>query len=117
VAGVGTDPRGGQTFDVLKQAIEYDKDGEYVRLWVPELKYVPAEHIHHPWTWDGDIEGYPRQPIIRRQEWQSDEASEAKDRSMKIVSRMADGMKDKEIIRWLPSWHTDHNIAKPVLYV
>ncbi len=29
---------------------KYDPEGEYVKLWVPELRDVPKEYIHKPWT-------------------------------------------------------------------
>ncbi|KAI9163464.1 putative cryptochrome DASH [Paramyrothecium foliicola] len=39
VAGVGNDPRGdARIFNPIKQAFDYDKDGTYVRNWLPELK-------------------------------------------------------------------------------
>lgn len=39
VAGVGNDPRGEQrVFNPVKQALDYDGKGEYVKAWVPELK-------------------------------------------------------------------------------
>lgn len=39
VAGVGNDPRGdARIFNPIKQAFDYDKDGAYVRSWLPELK-------------------------------------------------------------------------------
>ncbi|KAL8351163.1 hypothetical protein RB601_000736 [Gaeumannomyces tritici] len=38
VAGVGFDPRGKvRIFNPIKQAFDYDKDGTYVRMWLPEL--------------------------------------------------------------------------------
>lgn len=41
VAGVGNDPRGdARVFNPVKQAFDYDKSGEYVRTWVPELRDV-----------------------------------------------------------------------------
>lgn len=41
VAGVGNDPRGAaRVFNPVKQAVDYDTNGEYVRTWVPELRYV-----------------------------------------------------------------------------
>jgi len=43
-AGVGNDPRGeGRVFNPVKQAFDYDKGGEYVRLWIPELRGVGHE--------------------------------------------------------------------------
>lgn len=49
VAGVGNDPRGHRYFNVLKQAMDYDSEGEYVRLWIPELSKAPRAYIHTPW--------------------------------------------------------------------
>lgn len=46
-ATVGHDPRN-RYFNILNQADKYDKKGEYVRTWLPELKQVPAEFIHKP---------------------------------------------------------------------
>ncbi|KAJ8610729.1 hypothetical protein MRB53_038371 [Persea americana] len=41
VSGVGNDPRGdARVFNPVKQAVDYDQNGEYVRTWVPELKDV-----------------------------------------------------------------------------
>lgn len=39
VSGVGNDPRGeARIFNPVKQAFDYDKKGEYVKMWVPELR-------------------------------------------------------------------------------
>lgn len=45
VAGVGNDPRGdgegrARRFNPIKQAWDYDKKGEYVRMWVDEVKEI-----------------------------------------------------------------------------
>jgi deoxyribodipyrimidine photo-lyase len=40
VAGVGNDPREGRMFNPVKQALDYDKRGEYVKTWVPELRGI-----------------------------------------------------------------------------
>lgn len=52
VAGVGNDPRGeARIFNPVKQAFDYDKDGEYVRAWVPEVrKLEKLEHVFQAWT-------------------------------------------------------------------
>lgn len=36
-------------FNIVKQGKDYDQNGDYVRLWIPELKNVPTELIHEPW--------------------------------------------------------------------
>lgn len=44
VAGVGNDPRGSaRVFNPVKQAFDYDSNGEYVRMWMPELRGVGRE--------------------------------------------------------------------------
>ncbi len=55
VAGVGNDPRQDRRFNVVKQAYDYDPNGDYVRTWIPELAHVPDASVHEPWKWfDGD---------------------------------------------------------------
>jgi deoxyribodipyrimidine photo-lyase len=44
---VGQDPRN-RYFNIINQAEKYDKKGEYVRHWLPELSEVPKEFIHQP---------------------------------------------------------------------
>ena len=36
-------------FNILKQSKDYDANGEYVKLWCPELEKVPAPSCHAPW--------------------------------------------------------------------
>lgn len=48
VAGIGSDPRENRYFNILTQACRYDPKGEYVKLWCPELKALPAEWVHQP---------------------------------------------------------------------
>ncbi|KAI4604441.1 hypothetical protein KJ359_000579 [Pestalotiopsis sp. 9143b] len=41
VSGVGNDPRGeARIFNPVKQAFDYDKNGDYVKMWVPELRQL-----------------------------------------------------------------------------
>lgn len=49
IAGVGNDPREYRYFNVLKQALDYDSQGNYVKLWFPELSPLSPENIHQPW--------------------------------------------------------------------
>jgi len=50
-AGVGSDPRSDRIFNPVKQAYDYDREAEYIKTWVPELKGVdnPAE-CWQAWT-------------------------------------------------------------------
>jgi len=48
VSGVGNDARRFRSFNVEKQAVDFDPDGLYLRHWLPELKAVPAPWIQKP---------------------------------------------------------------------
>jgi deoxyribodipyrimidine photo-lyase len=52
VAGVGNDPRSeSRLFNPVKQAFDYDKDGSYVRTWVPEVsKLQKLENVFQACT-------------------------------------------------------------------
>ncbi|MBD9483409.1 DASH family cryptochrome [Pseudomonas sp. PDM14] len=63
LAGVGSDPRHQRMFNALRQARQYDPDGAYVSLWLPELRSVPAHLRHTPFLLSHlqlDAMGYPR---------------------------------------------------------
>jgi deoxyribodipyrimidine photo-lyase len=46
LAGVGCDPRENRYFNILTQAKRYDPQGDYVKLWLPELVEVPIAKVH-----------------------------------------------------------------------
>lgn len=48
VAGVGADSREPRYLNIISQARTYDPKGEYVKLWLPELRSLPPEKIHQP---------------------------------------------------------------------
>lgn len=50
VAGVGNDPRENRYFNILKQAQNYDKKGDYIRHWIPEISGIHGFDIHQPHT-------------------------------------------------------------------
>merc|ERR1719361_580270 len=41
-------------FNIMKQAQEYDSEGLFVKLWIPELANCPTAHIHLPSTLSED---------------------------------------------------------------
>ncbi|KAJ6645530.1 Cryptochrome DASH [Pseudolycoriella hygida] len=49
-AGIGNDPREDRKFNMVKQGLDYDAEGEYIRTWVPELSRICGGKIHVPWT-------------------------------------------------------------------
>jgi deoxyribodipyrimidine photo-lyase len=54
-----------RVFNPVLQGERYDRAGDYVRRWVPELRRLPAEVIHRPW--EADAPGYAK-PIINHAE-------------------------------------------------
>lgn len=42
-------------FNPITQSEKFDRDGEYIRRWVPELKNLPAPYIHRPWQAPKDV--------------------------------------------------------------
>ena len=69
VAGSGADAAPYfRIFNPILQGEKFDKDGLYVKKWLPELKEVPKKFIHKPWELnDNDIKlqdlNYPP-PIV-----------------------------------------------------
>ena len=33
----------------MKQSVEHDPDGRFLRRWLPELRELPTELLHAPW--------------------------------------------------------------------
>ena len=50
VAGCGADAAPYfRIFNPILQGEKFDKEGEYVKKWIPELKNVPKSFLHKPW--------------------------------------------------------------------
>jgi deoxyribodipyrimidine photo-lyase len=40
-----------RVYNPIKQSMEHNATGAFIRKWVPELKSVPTVFIHEPWKW------------------------------------------------------------------
>lgn len=76
-AGIGNDPRENRKFNMIKQGLDYDGNGDYIRLWVPELQEIKGGGVHTPWALSNAAlahanvtlgESYPF-PIVMAPEW------------------------------------------------
>lgn len=50
VSGQGFGHGGSRWFNLAEERDRFDSSGDYVRLWLPELKQVPRKFIHAPWS-------------------------------------------------------------------
>lgn len=48
IGGVGNDPRENRYFNIIRQARNYDRNGDFVRFWIPELASIEGFDIHQP---------------------------------------------------------------------
>ena len=55
VAGCGADAAPYfRIFNPILQGEKFDKEGEYVKKWIPQLKNVPNKFIHKPWEFKNE---------------------------------------------------------------
>ena len=73
VAGCGADAAPYfRIFNPILQGEKFDKEGKYVKKWVPQLKDVPIKFIHKPWELKNENilklgKDYPK-PIVNHEE-------------------------------------------------
>tara|TARA_B100000212_G_scaffold236929_1_gene180280 strand:+ start:67 stop:1572 length:1506 start_codon:yes stop_codon:yes gene_type:complete len=76
-------------YNPIKQGIDHDPDGIFIKKWVPELKNVPKKYIHTPWENIDFIKEY-NFPIVEESDARKSAASKIyklrKEQSHKIES-------------------------------
>jgi deoxyribodipyrimidine photo-lyase len=50
-------------YNPIKQSLDQDPNGVFIKRWVPELRNMPVGFIHQPWLLPKKMNGYPM-PIV-----------------------------------------------------
>lgn len=50
-------------YNPIKQGMDHDPEGVFIRRWLPELRKMPAQFLHTPWLSPSDMGTYPM-PIV-----------------------------------------------------
>ena len=50
-------------YNPIKQSLDHDPNGNFIKQWIPELLHMPVEQIHTPWEVSTRMNGYPM-PIV-----------------------------------------------------
>ena len=85
VAGCGADAAPFfRIFNPVLQGEKFDKNGDYVRRWVPEIAKLPDKYVHKPWEAPDDIRAdvkdYP-EPLV--------DLSEGRERALKAFRSLS----------------------------
>jgi deoxyribodipyrimidine photo-lyase len=100
-------------YNPVKQSMDHDPEGIFIRKWVPSLKNVPTEFIHQPWMMPIDVQSkigirigydYPL-PIVDIQQtarfarehlWQTKKSKVAREANEVILKKHTKRKTDKE---------------------
>lgn len=83
-------------YNPIKQSLDHDSQGQFIRYYVPELKDVPDAFIHTPWHW-GNVSTQCSKPIVdhdlairhaRQQLAQRGKQSAFKDQAKEVYRRL-----------------------------
>jgi deoxyribodipyrimidine photo-lyase len=85
-------------YNPVKQSLEHDPEGRFIRRYLPELRDLPLEALHMPWRLDAPPRGYPA-PLVDHEQ----AAREARRRMTPF--RRGEGFRDeaREVFRKLGS--------------
>lgn len=102
-----------RTYNPVKQSIDHDSEGLFIKQWLPVLKNIPAKQVHQPWLLTNAEQAaykcklgvdYPF-PIINLQEttkvvsaklWEVKKSSEAKQYNKSVLRKFTSRRTEKE---------------------
>ena len=50
-------------YNPIKQGLDHDPEGVFIRRWIPELRDMPLDYLHTPWEAQAQMNAYPL-PIV-----------------------------------------------------
>lgn len=53
-------------YNPLKQSIEHDQTGVFIKRWLPELQDVPLQQLHTPWEFSALTTNYPKPIVVEK---------------------------------------------------
>lgn len=91
-------------YNPIKQGVDHDPNGVFIRKWLPELSDIPQQYIHTPWMSPSKMNGYPM-PIV-------DEKTARKAAADKLYPLRKDS-EHKQTARKIVRKHASRKSAKP----
>jgi deoxyribodipyrimidine photo-lyase len=92
-------------YNPIKQGIDHDPEGVFIRHWILELREMDQAIIHTPWQADSQMNGYPM-PIV-------DEKTARKSAADKLYGLRKNNTTHKEAARKIVSKHGSRKSGLP----
>ncbi|MDC0864720.1 FAD-binding domain-containing protein [Rickettsiaceae bacterium] len=94
-----------RTYNPIKQGVDQDPEGVFIRHWIPELREMDQEFIHTPWQAASQMNGYPM-PII-------DEKTARKAAADELYGLRKNNTTHKEVAKKIVSKHGSRKSSLP----
>ena len=92
-------------YNPIKQGIDHDPEGIFIRQWIPELRDMDQTYIHTPWQACSQMNGYPM-PIV-------DEKIARKTAADKLYSLRRNNTTHKEVAKKIVRKHGSRKSSLP----
>jgi len=92
-------------YNPIKQSIDHDPEGIFIRRWIPELSNMDQAFIHTPWLANSQMNGYPM-PVV-------DEKTARKSAADKLYGLRKNNTSHKEIAQKILRKHGSRKSGLP----